>query len=624
MVSAGIARPIGLIALASLIPFIIFYLRRQKPKEQVIPSLMFIVKKHQKSKRFSFFRNLLTNLLFFIQLLTLIGLALTIAAPFVKVAYDTTLENTVIILDVSASMQTKYSGGKTRFDRGMSIAKSSLSGRNSIVLAENSPLIVLEDEDTAIALDVLGKVKPKATSTNLGDALLLGKDILGDSPGRIVVISDFVSTEGPDVKVVRTAIASEELVVNFIDVSEDASNVGIIRLNTNKLNSKIYIKNFNNEEKTVNIKLHKDGKNIGSSDPIKIGPNSIENFVFDTIEGVTQVELTPKDDLDVDNFAYVATPPKLKFNVLLITNEKDPNLKFALEAAKTINLNVVNPPVLTINTNGQKVNPFKHDVIILYNFNGERQKEGILPGTFSDLRNYVDNGGNLIIAAQEDIASMDMQGLNIVTFKNIATRPSKVCVDTINQVTKQFQNGGCFTTVSKFFETEAKKDTITFASIEGSPVLAFSEFKKGNILYYGIFDYASDFKTLPSYPVLWDKVINFLVNAEDIRDYNAQTGKIALINEQEVKTPSSSFTTSKLLMDEVGIYEYDNKNFAVNLLNEDESDVSTTDLEKLESREEAITKDEREKELNVEMLILLLSFILIITEIIIVKFRGGI
>ena len=127
-----------------------------------------------------------------------------------------------------------------------------------------------------------------------------------------------------------------------------------------------------------------------------------------------------------------------------------------------------------------------------------------------------------------------------------------------------------------------------------------------------------------SYPVLWDKVINFLVNAEDIRDYNAQTGKIALINEQEVKTPSSSFTTSKLLMDEVGIYEYDNKNFAVNLLNEDESDVSTTDLEKLESREEAITKDEREKELNVEMLILLLSFILIITEIIIVKFRGGI
>ena len=325
MAFAGIARPIGLIALASLIPFIILYLRKQKPIERVIPSLMFLIKNQQKSKRYSFFKNLFTNLLFFLQLLALLGLSIAVAAPFIKIPYDASLENTVIVLDVSGSMSAKNNNGRTRFDEAISIAKRSLSGKNSIILAENAPLIVLEDDDTEVALEVLGKVKPKATSTNLGDALLLAKDIVGDRPSRIVLISDFKSTEGPDVKVVRTAIASDDRVVDFVDVSVDAQNVGIVRLESNKQNSKIFIRNFNSEEKNVQLSIKKNGQVITNSGSITIGPNSIENFVFDTSEGVTEVELTPHDDLEVDDYAYVASPPKLRFSTLLVTNEKDSN-----------------------------------------------------------------------------------------------------------------------------------------------------------------------------------------------------------------------------------------------------------------------------------------------------------
>ena len=139
MVAAGFQNPLGLIALASIVVFIILYLRRPKPKDQIIPSLMFIIKDQQKNKRFSFFRRLISNLLFLIQILALIGLAVSIASPFINIPYDTTLENTVLVIDVSASMQAKdIKTGETGFQKAIEVAKKSLSGRKHHTCREYS------------------------------------------------------------------------------------------------------------------------------------------------------------------------------------------------------------------------------------------------------------------------------------------------------------------------------------------------------------------------------------------------------------------------------------------------------------------------------------------------------
>ena len=193
MVNLPFQRPFGLWALIAVALFVILYLRRPKPQDRVIPSLMFVMQDNKRSKQFSFFQKLMTNLLFLLQLFSIIGLALVAAAPFVKLNYDVTLENTVVILDVSASMQAKENG-VPRFETALNGAKKVLSGSNSIILAENTPLIVLESENIEIALDVHSKIKPRASTTNLGDALLLAKDMLGEKPGRIIVFSDFIST----------------------------------------------------------------------------------------------------------------------------------------------------------------------------------------------------------------------------------------------------------------------------------------------------------------------------------------------------------------------------------------------------------------------------------------------
>ena len=637
MVNLPFQRPFGLWALIAVALFVILYLRRPKPQDRVIPSLMFVMQDNKRSKQFSFFQKLMTNLLFLLQLFSILGLALVAAAPFVKLKYDVTLENTVVILDVSASMQTKENG-VSRFYTALNGAKKVLSGSNTIIMAENTPLIVLESENTEIALDVLSKIKPRASTTNLGDALLLAKDMLGEKPGRIIVFSDFIATEGPDISVVRAALSSQDKLVDFIDVSNKAGNVGIVSLEVAKYTTKVYVKNFNSEPKERTIKIVKDDKIITQA-KVKIAPNSIENFVFDTPAGISRIELEPKDGLEVDDVAYIATPSKIKNKVLLITNYPNTqqsncgskigvksNLELALESAKDIELDVVCPPVLTINTKDKKIEPYKRDMIIVYGINSANKRDGIVPGTFEDIEDYVNKGGKLIITAQDDLKDIGMQSLPVVDLKSKINKPTKVCIETVNQVTKQFEKEKCFTTAGSYFGAEAKKGTITFASADDkTPMVVYGEKKNGKVAYYGILDGASDFKTLPTYPIFWSSLINFMIGVEDIKEFNHKTGKIVTIGEQKVKTPSTTLTTSKLLMDEVGIYEFDNKKFAVNLLDERESNVDLpSKLESQKERERLLRRESKEHDFNLELVILLLVFLFMLAEFLYIKIRGDI
>ncbi|GEM_PF-460154 len=622
MAALPFQRPFGLWALIAVAVFVILYLRRPKPQDKIIPSLMFIIQENKRSKQYSFFQKLMTNLLFLMQLLSILGLAMVAAAPFAKLKYDVTLENTIIIIDVSASMQAKENG-ISRFDAAISGAKKALSGSNTIIMAENAPLIVLERENIQLALDVLSKIRPKGTSTNLGDALLLAKDILGEKPGRIVVFSDFLSTEGPDISVVKAALSSEDKLVDFVDVSNKAKNAGIIKLEVTKYNTKVYIKNFNDEQVQRTVKISRDGKVITQAD-VKIAPKSIENFIFDTPAGISRVDLSPKDDLEVDDVAHIATPQKLKNSVLLITNEKSGNLELALSSAKDIDLNVVNPPVLTINTKKEKIDPYRHDAIIVYKINNVNRKDGIVPGTFDDIIDYAEKGGNVVIAAQDDLKDISMRDLLPVDLKNKIAKPTKVCVETINQITKQFEKERCFTAAGSYFGADAKKAAITFASADDkAPLIVYGERKKGKIVYYGILDHASDFKTLPAYPIFWSSLLNFMVGAEDIRDFNYPTGKIFTVNEQKVTTPSQTMTASKLLMDEVGIYDFDNKKYAANLINEKESNINVpSKVETRQERQNLLERESAEHDFNLELPILLLVLIFMLAEFFYIKRRG--
>ena len=620
---------IGLWALLSLVPFIIIYLRRPRPQDQVIPSLMFLIKNKKTSQKYSFFRKLIHNLLFLIQLLALLLLSVSVAAPFISVPYDVTLENTILIIDSSGSMQAKEAG--TRFEKAIKEARKALSGKNSIILAQNIPLIALEDESTDVALDILSKLKPKATITNLGDAMLLAKDILGDRPGRVVVISDFSNIEGPDLLVVKKTLTTEDIIVDFVDVSNEVDNIGITKLDVSKHKMEVHVKNFMDTEKAVVLKLISGGKEVSSSGSIKVLPKSIEAFVFDDAPtGVSEIVLQPTDNFELDNTVYISTPLKKYFDVLLITNKKNSNLEIALDASKDISLCVVNPPVLTICTSGDKdggkVEPYDHDAIVVHEINNVGERNGILPGTFIDISSYVRKGGQLIFTAQDDLGGINMYDSAILDFKGKTEEAASVCVDIINQFTKQFERDICFTTTGKYFKATLKEDAVSIASSsDNNPIIALKNIGAGKVAYYGIFDDNSEFKTLPSYPIFWNSLVNFMIDQESINEFNYKAGKILTIPEQKVKTPSGTLKTSKLIMDEAGIYELDERKIAINLLDEEESNVAPVmDIEGEEKKEAALEKERVEHNFGIAPLLLLIAFLLLGLETYYLKARGDI
>ncbi len=595
--------PTGLLALFTLIPFIILYLIKPKPQKQAIPSLMFFMQNKKKIKENAFLRKLLHNILFFLQLLALLGIIFAVAAPYIIVPYDESIEKTVIVLDASASMAAK-SGLGTRFSKGVSEAKKYLTGDVSLVVAENVPIVMLENERASTAVNILNSLKPKATTTNLGDAMLAGQSLVNEK-ARMFIISDFSSTDGTDIFVAKRILESKDIKTTFVDVSSQASNIGIINLRVSESNVKATVKNYNDEESSFKLKL-KD-----KSFETKLGPLSIDTFIFDNPPaGLSEIKLDVDDDFSLDNTAYLSLPDKKEFDVLLITNSQASHLMAALQAPDNINLEIRNPPV----TNAFNIN---HDVVIL----DELDHGLFVPADFNDLKKYVENGGNLIITGQSDLGEFDTKGLLPVKVEGLVDDSASICVNLFNPITKIFEENPCFAGAARYLQTSAK-DSETLALISENPIFSYKQQGKGKIFFYGIFDLNSDFKTSPTYPIFWNNLIQFMLDIPSVADHNIVTGRILPIRTGTVKTPTRTVELESILIDEAGIYEFDNKVVASNMLSEFESDIKRKiDVETKEAEFKEKPSEAKFK-LDLNTYLLALVMLILIIELIFLKRRG--
>ena len=116
------------------------------------------------------------------------------------------------------------------------------------------------------------------------------------------------------------------------------------------------------------------------------------------------------------------------------------------------------------------------------------------------------------MTAQDNIAQIDLGELNILNFNSVTNVPTTICAEIINQFTKQFEKERCIARITKYYTATPNEGTLTLAvSSDNTPIMAMKEKGKGKIVYYGIFDDSSDFKTLPSYPIMWNSFFNYLV-----------------------------------------------------------------------------------------------------------------
>ena len=246
---------LGFLALSALIPLIIMYLIRPNPKTLDMPSLMFFIRSAGSKKISSFFKYFVKDWLFIIQFLLILFLALTFTKPFSYYEHDVAAQNTVLVIDVSASSHT-VEGVKSRFGIAVDKAVDNLGSRNSIVLAKDVPYLALQDGSYTEAKNFLQSLEPRETETNLGEAIILAGEVLAEEEGAVLVFSDFINTGGQDPETAKAVLQSKGLIVDFINTIKEKDkrdNVGIVGIDVDNVQTTLYVKNFNDKQEKVSL-----------------------------------------------------------------------------------------------------------------------------------------------------------------------------------------------------------------------------------------------------------------------------------------------------------------------------------------------------------------------------------
>lgn len=623
--------PLALVALLSVIPLIIIYMLRPKPKVLSIPSLMFVLKLERERKRvYASLTKIVQDPLFLIQLLMLILLSIAAAGYYYTSQEPLSGEHTVLVLDTSASMQVD-----SRFDDAVKIADGYVSKKNSIILASDTPLLALEGGDASNAKDILSKVKPGAGTADLSAAITTGMRLLSqEGGGRIIVISDFANSKGDDPVSSKNLAESYGLSVNFVKVGKPADNIGIINGWIEATNGKYgytgVIKNYKNQNEKVEIDTGSGTSGNSTSFSLDVPAGGTKQFTLGNLgPGVTTVQLNVKDSLSVDNKAYISIPDTSEQRILYVTDNGKLPSKTALSLLPNSNLTVSKsvPSSLdgyTLVVLAEKETPIANDSI-------------------SRIENYVRNGGNAVFIASGALAP---EKTEVGLIKLLPVKPTGVenetngtdlGVEEVQQssITEDIRNDEeSVISVHTYLNATERTGSTTLATLEnGVPILSYWQVGKGTVFYLGLDDELGDnawnnFHNLPEYPVFWIKLVEWLGGTGDISEYNLNTGTLTSLSKtEEIKTPTKTFTSNHILFDEAGIYEISGKKIAVNLYNDKESNTTVDASDVIqravaEDKPKLVRADTYTVKNDITDYLIGIMFLLILAEILIVRRRG--
>ena len=598
---ALLENPPGLWALLALVPLILLYLIRPKPKFMAIPSLMFFTKSLGSAKLTSFLKQFVRDVLFLLQLFAILALAFVLAKPYSVYLHDVTAKNTIIVLDVSASSQV-IEGSTTRFEEGRQKALQLLGSKNAVILAKDVPLIGVKDASLQEAREYLLSLEPKDTTTRLGEAIILAGETLGGNEGRVIVLSDFINTGGQDVEIAKAVLESKGIVIDFVSTSTGKRrNVGFIDVIADESHTTVYVKNFEDASRTVPVFVGETRKDL------TIGVGAVETYSFQTPPGVTRAHLEYADDFPVDNQVFISAPSRQKIRVLLITNNESIFLKNALISSGLVDLTIAQPPIVPKD---------QFDVYIIHNVRPDQ----ILPGTFEDIAEKVKTGSTVIIHAQDDSEEIDYKGLIPLRFMG-RLDSGVIQVDQLNRFTKNTEFGQ----VSYFLLAQKTDNFLSVAFADNSTIIGVGKIGVGKVFYYGILDRASDFKFNPSYPIFWTEVVKYVTNQQDMKTLNYKTGETLIFDTpQKIETPTKIIKQAAIIFEHAGVYTVDTKKIAVNLLNEQESDINLKDSFGAKGVAVELRAVREERKYYWEYVLLSATLVALVLELVVMKRRGDV
>jgi len=527
--------PLALLGLLSIIPLIIVYLIRPKPKEIPFSSNLFL--REGEAERSAVLSRLVSDPLFWVQLLVLLSLSVAAAGPY-TVSTGMAGSHLAIVLDVSASMEAS-------FPEALRLAGTYLDDyeRITIVMADSIPKAALQDGSSAQARDVLAGLTPRAVSTDLSAAMQLASVLLGTEGGNILVVSDFVSWTGDRPQDTRRQLEARGLGVVFADSYQGGENVGVVNgwnvEGTGYVNHTALIHNFGGS-RAVPITISGPG---GSTDRSINLPEGGDFYLsFTAYPGENRVSLDMDDAIASDNEAYVYVPDYGLINVLYL-GEEGPSLA----ALRSL------PNVLV-----RQAGSYGDFDLIVVSRNASADGQ---------LNRYIDSGGRVVFVASDGESPEYLP----VRVSGVSQGPVGLWVrDQGFAEDIHFDEIGVFS----YPEAAPRRRSVTLVEAGGVPVLSYWRLGRGTVVYTGL-EKDSDFYLRPEYPIFWHQMVNWLSGVPDISQANRKTGEIIPLGEPTiVDTPEGTVTTSNLLLDQVGIYRFRDETLAANMYDPRESDLS--------------------------------------------------
>lgn len=574
----------GLYLLGFLLPLIALYFIRAQPKELTIPSLMFFAARKDAKKFNALFQKLLLRSLFLLQLLFLVLLALSAAGFTLSLPLDAHAQTTAVVVDMSASMQAREAG-ITRMDLGKSDLLEKVKGRVTIVLAQDAPIVLATNVTPQRAKALLSTIRPVETPTRLDSAILLATDLLGAERANIVVYSDFLLKRDDDLLAAKKVAEAADKRLVFVPVGRPKPNLGFVDLSFHRGTAEAFVKNFGDRTEVIDVRLDSSSKKVTTR--LEVPRGDVSRVAFELPAGESALSFSG-DALDADNALYLANPYGNKVRILFVTNERGNTLLDALTANAQFEVQVAEPPI---------VPEPRHDIVIVSGVD----KSQLLPNTFRDFRKYLDAGGKVVVAAQEN--APDYQGLLPFTVGAASAGSFDVCIESVGSITSRLSGQQCFATATRILSVGATEGVLARAG--GQPVFV----QQGGLFFYGLLDGFSGFQDQIAYPLFWDDVMNSLLGRESLANYNFRTGDVYLLS------------NSTLLLDRAGFQDAGGRRIAVNLLSADESDLyregEVTNASAFDSQYAKVPLD-----VNLGPLLLVLAALLFVTELVFVKRRG--
>jgi hypothetical protein len=559
------SNPLALVALSSVIPLIILYLLRPRTIDLKIPSLIFFVKREQQRNKLSLLlRKLIRDPLFFIQLLVLILLSLAMAGPFM-LEEKVSGQHTVIVIDNSASMQAG-----DRLDLAKARAVENLSGINSVVWAQNVPVLALKEGDSTRAKEVIALTPQRAVSADLAAAITYAQRLAG-SGGNVVVFSDFASWIGDYPVVAKNLAEYNGVRVEFVQVGQKSGNIGIVNgwldMKDGIYNLNLAVKNFNDNKEHVSLTVQTGSATRGGS--LDIPARETRAYIVpDLGTGTTQVSLDNGGALEIDDTAYVFIPATASSRILMVDTRSETSTAAALALL----------PLSVEHTTSLPLDISAYSILILGNLNNG----SLGSASFEALAEFVRNGGILIASAsaglinfESDLLPIAITGVSNETDLNIITDSPLIHGIPVTDIE----------VVKHIKGTAPVGATIIANAGDGSPMLSYWRREGGTVVYIGMNDITGDdawsgFNTLPEFPLFWKNMFDWL-GGTNLDERNIKTGTmIRLASNQTITHPDgSTVTTTNVWIDQTGIYHIGSQAVAANLYDASESDVDDISLD---------------------------------------------